>query len=623
MAAPVYRFGNFELIASRFELRRNGRIVKLERIPMDLLILLAERNGDVVTRPEIVERLWGKDIFVDTEHGINTAVRKIRTALAEDAERPRFVHTVPGRGYRLAIEHVEAPADAGQPMLAAPTAVVSEHRSRGWRRAVAAFAVVLLGAGVFVMRSQWIVKSTPAANSHGPIRSIAVLPVTNLSNEKSEEYFADGMTDELITMLAKKTSLRVISRTSVMHYKGVTRPLRDIARELDVDSILEGSVAKSATGVHLTLQLIDAATDTHLWADSFDRNLEGTYALSSSVADTIAKALGAKTSHATERRVGPEAHDAYLRGRYFWFADDYDPSQEYLEQAIQAQPDYAAAWSGLADVYIVRAVAGMKPPAAVIMQARTAVRKALDLDSTLPEAHNSLSALHLFYDWDFEAADREARRAIELNPNLAEIHHLRSYIMTAINRPSEALDEQKRSTELDPFARPWALGFVLMHLRQFDAAVNELRMRKAAQPHDRFVRLFLANCYQYKHLDREAAAELAEAYRLFGYENGAARVLEVFEAGGTKAVAEYQLQALQARARTEYVSPLDLAHAHARAGHRNETLAFLEAATRERSPFLVFLQSEPDFDFLHSDPRYDAIVRRIGLPAGPPASTTS
>jgi TolB-like protein/DNA-binding winged helix-turn-helix (wHTH) protein len=629
MRPAVYHFGSFELNISRFELRRKGRIVRLERIPMDLLVLLTERNGEVVTRREIVERLWGKEIFVDTEHGINTAVRKIRAALAEDAERPRFVHTVAGKGYRLVVdraEHAVLPGAVGpvdhadpaanpgrEPEPARAAEPIAPMASRRWPAVVAAAAVVILLAGAFVIHSQsWRGRALASGPVH--IHSIAVLPLVNLSSDRTQEYFTDGMTDELLTMLAKRTSLQVISRTSAMRYKQAARPLRDVARDLGADAILEGSVTKSAGGVHLTLQLIDASTDTHLWADSFDRDLGGAYALSSSIADQIAHVVGAATTHAADRQVSSEAHEAYLHGRYFWFAGDYDRSQAYLEQAIQAQPDYPQAWSGLADVYVVRAVAGLARPDEVIPRAREANQKALDLDAALPEAHNALAAIHLFYDWDFQLADAEAQRAIGLNPSLAEPHHLRSYIMIALGRGPEALQEQKRATELDPFARPWALGSALMHLRQYDAAINELKLSKAAQPGNRATAADLAECYRYKHMDREAALELAAARRLFGDKRGAVGLTRAFDARGVRGIAEYRLQLVEAQSRKSYVSPLALARAHARLQHREQTLAQLDAAVRERSPFLIFLQNEPDFDFLHGDPRYQAVVQRIGLP---------
>jgi TolB-like protein/DNA-binding winged helix-turn-helix (wHTH) protein len=630
MRPAVYHFGGFELNVSRFELRRKGRIVKVERMPMDLLALLAERNGDVVTRPEIVDHLWGKEIFVDTEHGINTAVRKIRSALGEDAERPRFVHTVPGKGYRLVVDWAEhehaappgadAPIDHADPApnpIVAPAPVAEPialpETPRRWRPAAVAAAAVILLVGALGIGAQFL-RSPAHASGPSRIHSIAVLPLVNLSSDRSQEYFADGMTDELLTMLAKRTSLHVISRTSAMRYKNVERPLRDIARDLGADAVLEGSVTKSDAGVHVTLQLIDASTDTHLWADSFDRDLGGAYSLSSSVADQIAHVLGAVTTHPAGRQVSSEAHEAYLRGRYFWFADNYERSQEYLDRAIQAQPDYPQAWSGLADVYVVRAVAGLARPDDVIPGARAANQKALDLDAELPEAYNGLAAIDLFYDWDFQRADAEVRRAIALNPSFAEPHHLRSYIMIALGRAAEALQEQKRATELDPFARPWALGFVLVHLRQYDAAIDELRLNKAAQPGDRFTSAILSECYRYKHMDRESALELAASRRLSGDEQGALDLTRAFDSSGMRGIAEYQLQVVETQSRKSYVSPLTLARAHARLQHRQQTLTHLEAAVRERSPFLIFLQHETDFDFLHGDPRYQAVVQRIGLP---------
>ncbi len=624
MPLSSYKFGEFELDCARYEQRRNERVLKLERIPMELLILLAERDGNVVSRQEIIERLWGKDVFVDTEHGVNTAIRKIRAALQEDAERPRFVLTVLGKGHRFVADKNgnPTPLESAQevkntdPAEANPSAVLATER-RWWPMAIVVTAIGLLAGAALVFNLGGVRDRIFPPSQRARIQSVAVLPLANLSGDASQEYFADGMTDELIAMLAKNTSLRVVSRTSAMQFKGVQRPARDIARELGVDGILEGSVERSGNRVHLTVQLIHAASDTHIWAESYDRDLNGSLLLPSEVSQTIAKEVSAAVLPVKPQRyINPEAHDAYLRGLYFWFRNNNDDarSQEYFEKAIQLQPDYAAAWSGLANAYLVQAVAMELPAQQVMGKAEVAAHKAAELDSSLAEAHNSLAALYFFGDWDLARADAESMRAISLNPNHAEAHHLRAYILEAMNRRDEALREQKRCTELDQFERPWALGKVLMQLRQFDAAVSELRLRAEAQPQDSLTRFLLADAYRFNGMEQESFEEAEQGYLLQGDKKSAAAFRHAFKSGGETAVAEWLLSRSMARARKSYVSPLWLAFQTARLKRKEETLRLLEESYLERSAWLVMIQNDPEFDFLHSDERYRALVKKIGLP---------
>jgi len=617
-----YKFGEFELHASRFELRRKGRVIRLERIPMELLILLADSNGDVVTRQEIADRLWGKDVFLDTEHGINTAVRKIRTALGDDANHPRFVRTIPGKGYRFAAELMqeEVKPNGSQPATPEPLPAskppaaksASDPLSAWWP--IAGVLTLLILAAILLARTGWTRRLFAPAKGV-PIRSIAVLPLVNLSGDPSQDYFADGMTDELITQLAKNTSLHVISRTSAMQYKSAHRPLREIANELGVDGILEGSVTRAQNQIHVTVQLIRAADDTHVWADSYDRDSEGAVTLPSELSYVIGRQVNATTAAAPRPapRINPEAHDAYLRGRYFWFNYDYNRSQEYMERAILLQPDYAAAWSGLADDYIVRAAAGWSNPLEVIPRAETAVHKALQLDENLAEAHNALAALYMFQHWNWKMADAESLRAVELDQNFGEVHHLRAYLMIATNQLNQALAEQQRASEMDPFARPWALGVVLMQMRRYDDAIRELRARKEDQPRDAIVRFNLSYCYRFKGMEKASLQELAEAYEVAGSKDFAAAVRKLSPLGD-KAVYEWILQRTQELARKKYVSPLSLAYICARLQRKDETLNYLEEAYRQHCPFLVFVQQDVEYEFLHSEPRFQKIVKDMGLP---------
>jgi TolB-like protein/DNA-binding winged helix-turn-helix (wHTH) protein len=594
------RFGTFEVDLRAGELRKSGMKLKLSGQPFQVLTILLEHPGEVVTREELQQRLW-PDTFVDAERGLNTAINKIREVLGDSAENPRFVETLPRRGYRFVGElakqsSTEAELDDGK-----------GARRPGTKIAVAA-ALILLLATILIVR--WIQTSRSAKRAVS-IGSLAVLPLDNLSGDSSQDYFADGMTEELITMLAKATSLRVVQ------YKGVHRPLRDIAQELGVDGIVEGSVARSRSGVHMTVQLIHAPSDTHLWAESYDRDLAGANSLPMELAQAIAKQVGKGSSAPVgrQRYISPEAHDAYLLGRYYWYASDSPTkSGEYFHRAIDLQPDYAAAWSGVSHYYILRGMVGLAPPAEIMPQAEAAARKAVELDDSLAEAHHSMAAVYAFYRWDWEAAERESERALQLDPNFAQVHHLRSYLFAALNRTEEGVQEEKASMELDPFLHPWALGTALLRARQFDAALSEGRLLAEVPLGDPDVHQLLSDAYRFKGMEKESVQELEKQFLLQNNEESATAVRRAFDQGGYKAVLEWQLSELKKKAAKGYVSPWWFALAYAQLGRKEETLHSLEDAYKEHSPRLIFLQSEPDLDFLHSDLRYRALVTQVGLP---------
>jgi TolB-like protein/DNA-binding winged helix-turn-helix (wHTH) protein len=646
MPVSSYKFADFELDSARFELRRNGRVLKLERIPLELLILLAEKDGSVVTRQEIIDRLWGKDVFVDTEHGINTAIRKIRQALRDDPEQPRFVQTITGKGYRFVAEkngHVPqavavkaVPSEAAQPPRGQPLrlpaqsvtegsggaevsrlrpdardAAVAETTPSGTKRAIAAVAlcVVLAATLAFIFRDR-IFRTNQAAQIH----SLAVIPLSNLSGDPSQDYFADGMTDELITALAKNHSLRVVSRTSAMQYKGVQRPVRDIARELGVDGILEGSIERAANRVHMTVQLIYAPTDSHVWAESYDRDLSQAYSLPEELSQTVAKEVKAATSPATAQRyVNSEAHDAYLRGRFYWVAYDFPQAMTNFEKAIQLQPDYAAAWSWLSGTYELEAIDGERPPGEMSAKAETAARKALELDDSLPDAHNSMCAWYHFFAWDLPRADAECRRAIELSPSYGELHYLRHWVLMAMNRQDEAAQEIKRAVELDPFARAWGLGNFYLGERQFDSAINELQVQSRYRPGDFGVHWNLSIAYWLKGMYKESEQESEKSLQVAGRPDAAAALHKAWEHGGEGAVEQWGVEDIRAQARKRYVSPYSIALVIAYTGDKDETLKYLDDAFRQRDPNLINIQNEPSFDFLHTHPRYQSLVKKIGL----------
>lgn len=623
MPVSVHHFADFELDPSRFELRRRGRVLKLERIPMELLLFLVEKAGAVATRQEIVDRLWGKEVFVDTEHGINTAIRKIRQALGDDPNQPRFIQTVTGKGYRFVAgrtaSEAEEPKSAPEHLPAIDSAVATpsttgtaELASKAFSKS-GLFAVLVLGLMaatlVFLLRDRIF-----ASNRASQIHSLAVLPLVNLSGDASQDYFADGMTDELITALAQNRSLRVVSRTSAMQYKGVERPLPQIARELGVDGILEGSIERSSDRVHMTVQLIYAPTDTHVWAESYDRDVSQAYSLPEELSQTVAREVKAATTPIPTRRyINPEAHDAYLHGRYFWFTFNVANTLPYFQKAIQLQPDYAAAWSGLADTYALEAME-TKPASEVADKTCSAAAKSLELDPMLAEAHNSMAACHLFFHWDPVRAESESRRAVELDPSNAEIHHLLSYVLLVEHRYAEGEIEARRTVELDPFIHPWELGAFYLNERKFDDAINEFKMQIAAHPQDPDMADSISKAYWLKGAYKESQAELERALGLQGDVKGKSAAHQAWIAGGEPAVERWGAENTKALARKQYYEMEFVASIIAFTGDKDETMKYLEASYRERDPDLIFIQDEPLFDFLHSDPRYQNLVKKMGLP---------
>ena len=641
VAFDVAQFADFELDSGRYELRRGDRVLKLEKIPMDLLTLLVESNGQLVSRDQIIEKIWGKDVFLDTEHGINTAVRKIRQALGDDPDQPRFVQTVTGKGYRFVapvaligearrngdnsrkVSLATEPRPDVLPVgseVSAPTAPTLRDTnparpSKALRTAAMTIAALVLLAAALVgfnvrgWRDQLIARP----NSQR-IHALAVLPLENLSGDPAQDYFADGMTDELITMLAKDSTLRVTSRTSVMQYKGAHRPLPQIARELGVDAILEGSVSRSGDQVHMTIQLIQASSDTHLWAESYERKADDAVRLPGEAARTIAKKLNHAALQSTPPQfVSPEAHDAYLRGKYIWFAGSNDEAGKYFRKATELQPDYALGWSGLSVYYSAGTIEGNLKPEDSLAQAEAAAMKAVELDDSLPEAHLALAGSMLVH-FSWARAEQEVNRAIELDPKFAEAYHLRSKILAAVNRHNEAIESQKKATELDPFARPFAMALSYIEARRYDEALADAHMRLETTPQDILLHWVLYETYRRVGRQKEAVQQLQQIAMLSGDKDDAEQFGRSFREGGYRAVLRRKLSDLQRDSSRHYHSPVEWAGLYAELGLREKTLAFLEEAYRHHSPTLFDIQCDPTFDFLHSDPRYRSIINGMGLP---------
>jgi len=462
-AARVLRFDTFELDLRTGELRKHGAKLRLQGQPLQLLGILLQGAGNLVTREELRAQIWPADTFVDFDHSLHNAIGRIREALGDSAEIPRYIETLPRRGYRFIapVEEVQAPRIS--------TARISEANGNKTREAVAvglptaqraAFAVILCfcvasGLGAWAAWRHFYVKSPVP-----PIRSLAVLPMQNLSGDVAQEYFADGMTDELITDLAKVGALRVISRTSVMRYKGTKKGLPEIARELNVDAVVEGSVMRSGNRVRITAQLLHAPTDKHLWAESYERDLGDVLRLQSEVARTIAQQVRAQLTPQQQARLGsapvvnPEAYEAYLRGRYylsnqFTMAEPLNRAKSYFEESIRKDPGFALAYSGLADSYVYLAIFRQLSPEGAYRPAKEALRKALELDDSIGEAHDTLGVLSWRSELNWNAAEREFNRAIALAPSYSCAHEDRALYLSFMGRRAEALAEIAKSSELD------------------------------------------------------------------------------------------------------------------------------------------------------------------------------
>jgi TolB-like protein/Tfp pilus assembly protein PilF len=506
----------------------------------------------------------------------------------------------------------------------AASAVVENHEGRrrlvSWHMIGIAVPGMLILAAlvyVFLFRSPTVVAPE--------IKSLAVLPLENLSRDPEQEYFAQGMTDELITSLAKISALRVISRTSVMRYKGTHKPLPEIARELNVDGVIEGSILQSGDRVRITAKLIQAKTDRHLWAKSYERDQRDVLALQDDVARAIANEIKVKLTPQEQARltsarpVNPEAHEAYLKGRYEWNTrteEGLKKSLRYFEQGLAVEPSYAAAYSGLADSYMVLWNNGFLGPDECIPKARAAALKAIEIDDNLAEAHTSLAWLMGNYDWNWIASEREYRRAIELNPSYATAHHWYALQLANMGRHAEAIEEIRKARQLDPLSpRINAnVGGNLYQARQYDQALEELNKALELNPNDPLAHGLLGFVYLQKGKNQEAIAELLRANQLIGDKGGLpAALAQVYAFAGERDQARKMLEKLETQAKRTYVPPSQIGLIYAALGERQQAFAWLERAYEQHDSLLLVLKGDARFDPLRSDPRFEDLLRRVGL----------
>jgi TolB-like protein/DNA-binding winged helix-turn-helix (wHTH) protein/Tfp pilus assembly protein PilF len=499
--AQVLRFGVFEANLSARELRKHGIRVRLAGQPFAILAMLLEKPGEVVTREEMQRRLWASDTFVDFEHSLNSAIKKLRAALSDTPDNSRYIETLPRVGYRF-IAPVQEVSEKGHAAANAPIAadrgvVLPEVEKSSHRRwpILPGIAIALLGAvGAYFQWSHFWLRTQQTSER----LMLAVLPFENLTGDAGQEYFSDGMTEEMIAQLGRldPERLGVIARTSVMHYKHSQEQLDRIGRELGVQYVMEGSVRRDGDKVRISAQLIQMKDQTRLWARQYDRELSSLLALqgeiAQEIADEIQLTLGEhkRIDIAHQASLPPktsEAYDLYLKGQYFWnkrTPQGFEQAIECFQQAIAKDPNYARAYAGMADSYALLGGYTLAPQAEFMLKARAAALRALEIDESLPEAHTALALIVQNYDWDWQTAEKEYRRAIELNPNYATAHHWYAEHLTWLGRFDEAFRESERARQLDPLSMIIAAdnGVILYSSRQYDRAIEKFRSVLAMEP---------------------------------------------------------------------------------------------------------------------------------------------
>jgi TolB-like protein/DNA-binding winged helix-turn-helix (wHTH) protein/Flp pilus assembly protein TadD len=643
----VARFGAFEVSFDSGEVRKAGLRIRVQQQPLKLLQILLERPGEVVSREDLRNRLWTNETFGDFDQAVNIAIGKLRNALGDSADDPRYIETIPKRGYRFIAKvsivdlngHGDRPPSVTpeQPVrtvtsggsntaerqlpLQAEVGTTARKRRQWMARRIIFAATLSLGLSILAvfLTLSWVRRPTG-------IRSLAVLPLDNFSGDASQDYFADGMTDELITDLAQIRALRVVSRSSVMMYKGTRKPLTQIARELNVDAVVEGSVFRSGDQVRITAQLIQVPADKHLWAESYQGNVRDTLTVQNRVARAIADEIRIELTPREQaalksaKIIDPEAYEAYLKGRYSWnrrTADGLKNAVDYFNQAVAKDPNYAAAYSGLADTYALLGdwQYAVMPAKEAMPKALSAARKALELDDSLGEAHASLAFCLEGFDWDFAAADTEFKRAVELSPGYATAHHWYAWHLSLMGRNKEAIAEMDKAVNLDPVSpvvnADLAELLLIAHLP--DESIQQSRKTIEMNPGFALAHNQLAQAYIEKQMFGEAIAELEEAIRLAGDSPiFVANLARAYAGSNHKAEALGLLNSLKKR--SDPGSPLaaEIAMIYTVLGEKDQAISWLEKGYEAR--FNPGVLERPSFDALRSDPRFQDLVHRIGLP---------
>jgi TolB-like protein/DNA-binding winged helix-turn-helix (wHTH) protein/Tfp pilus assembly protein PilF len=648
------RFGVFEADIEAGELRKHGLRLKLSEQPFQILAMLVARPGEVVSREVLRERLWPSDTFVDFDHGLNNAVMRLREVLGDSSDHPRFIETMPRRGYRFiapvelkgaASEHPAQEAVASEKTAEVPN--VTEKNGAGnsegllkverglQSRRFSLPRIAMLAAGVLAgsaLISGITVHYVRGVNaSKGKATrssSLVVLPLENLSGDKEQDYFADGMTDDLIANLAKIHSLRVISRSTAMAYKGTHKPLPQIATELNVDAVVEGTVMRVGNRVRITAELVQVSTDQHLWADTYESPIGDVLALQNRVSSAIVDEIRINLTKEDKERlaqkpsVSPEAYEDYLKGRYYWnkrSGEGFEKAIGYFEAATRKDPQYALAYAGLADCYgiIGATIYGRLPASEAAPKAKSAAIRALEIDPSLAAAETSLATAKFNYDWDWAGAAEGFKKAMQLDPSYSTAYQRYSLYLSAMGKFDDSFEQIKRARELEPLSISinTSLGWRLYLAREYDRSIAQLRDTLEMDPASEWAHLNLGQAYEQKGQFSLAIVELQKALELSHSSPLTISALAHTEAlSGNHAGANKLLAELEALSKKQYVSPYYVAIVYLGLGKNEVAMNWLEKAYADRSNGLVFLKVEPELDPLRTNPRFVTLQNRLNFP---------
>ena len=640
----LYEFGPFILDPAERLLHHGAARLELPPRAFDTLLALVENNGRLMEKDTLMRTVWG-DTVVE-ENNLSQVIYMLRKALRDGEDGSRYIETVPKRGYRFVagvqekVRDAEAKGsfDLGNAVVA-PLEIVSAPNSnanaKGFSRttrpelsthSLLYALLITLTVLALLVAASWRGGLFRSAEL-GPIRSIAVLPLQNLSNDPAQEYFADGMTDELITDLAQIRELKVVSKTLVMQYKATRTPLPQIGRDLGVDAVIEGSVLRSGDKVRITAQLIRAATDRHIWAAAYDGDMKDVLSLQSRVSEAITNEVKLNLTAEESRRLhlhraaDPEAVDLYLRGRYAWnqrSVEGFRKAIVYFNQALQKDPKFALPYAGLADSHTLLILYGYDP--ARIDDAKAAAEKALELDPTLAEAHTSLAAVRILRDWDWSGAEREFQRALELNPNSAQAHHwYGNLLLGPEGRHDEAIAEMQRARELDPLSAiiQADTGFAYYLAGRYDLALPIYQKVAAANPDFVPIHFYLAKYYRQTGQYDLWLKEITEDYRLAGFSDRAELVEGIYKRGGFRSVLETEAKSPisipPAKSSTARLDVCNSADADLALGRNVQALNALEDCYRDADIALLYAKVDPVWSALRPNPRFQSLLQRIGL----------
>jgi TolB-like protein/DNA-binding winged helix-turn-helix (wHTH) protein/Flp pilus assembly protein TadD len=612
----VFHFGVFQLDLKAGELHKAGVKVKLQDQPFRVLALLVGRAGQVVTREELRQRVWPSNVYVDFDQGLNNAIKKVREALGDSADSPRFVETVARHGYRFVATVSTAPARLAEP------------RPQFGLRTVRNGILISSAVAVLAAASYWAWHESAMRTGPSPEKMIlAVLPFDNLSRDPDQEFFSDGLTEEMIAQLGKLNPerLTVITRGSVAKYKRTSLSVAQIGTDLHADYVVQGSVRRAPDRVRITVHLVRVPEQTDRWAESYDRELKDVLTLQDSVAATIANQIhialtpGQQSQLAARRHVEPEAYEAYLKGRYYWnkrTSDGMQKAQIYFQQAIDKDPSFGAAYSGLADCNSGLTWHGFTSPAETLPRANAAARKAIQIDPQSAEAHASL-ALVLDHEWDWLGAEAEFKRALQLDANYANAHHWYGDNLSIMGRHDEALVQAKMALDLDPLnlmIGTW-VGLRYYLARKYEAAIEQSRNTVELDPNFAAAHLLLGESYVQDGLLEKGLAELQSAASLSG-DNPLylAQVGIAYASEGRQADALRIISQLQTASSTRYVSPYGLAQIYAALNDKEQTFKWLQIAYDDRAVWMSYLAVDPVFDRYRSDQRFQDLLRSVRLP---------